>query len=255
MSTKSATAKILAHIDRDEIISKLLLGISPKDISDNLNIRYVDIKDNSLLISEKDLNAFKKHSLDLYKTIRDDLQKTTTLTSGTSTDAQLAVTSNPQYKDALLKLANNELDVKTMLGSLIINVENRIGQIFDEIQSDPRNINTRTERLLNEYIDRLQGGLEKWHKYILQVPDQTIQHNISIQHIDSHITIFHDVIKRVLSNMDIETSLLFMELFNEEIGKLKVPVETKITPVDERFAEVKVINDQINKQLSDGYRE
>src|SRR5271157_2091974 len=123
MSTKSATHKILNHVDRDEIISKLLLGINPKDVSDNLYIRYVDIKDNSLLISEKDLNAFKKHSLDLYKTIRDDLQKTTSLT-GATTDAQLAVTSNPQYKDALLKLANNELDVKTMLGSLIINVEN-----------------------------------------------------------------------------------------------------------------------------------
>lgn len=254
MSIKSATAKILSHVDRDEIISKLLLGISPKDISDNLNIRYADIKDNSLLISEKDLNAFKKHSLDLYKTIHDDLQKTTSPT-GANIDAQLTITSNPQYKDALLKLANNELDVKTMLGSLILNIENRIGQIFDEIQSDPRNINTRTERLLNEYIDRLQGGLEKWHKYILQVPDQTIQHNISIQHIDSHITIFHDVIKKVLSNMDIETSLLFMELFNEEISKLKAPTEAKITPVEERFAEVKIINDQINKQLSDGYQE
>lgn len=252
---KSTTSKILSHPDREEIISKMLLGISTKDIYDNLNIRYADVGDPSLIISEKELTTFKKNSLDIYRTIQEDLHKTSTALANKDTNnVDLAVKSSPKYKEAMIKLANNELDIKTMLANLILSVENRVAQISDQIQQDPDTINSKTERLLAEYIDRLQNGIERWQKYIVGTPDQTIQHNVSIQHIDSHISVFYEAIRKTLSQMDIETSLYFMEVFNEEINKLKAPVEQKITPAEERLAEVKILNDQINQQLTEDHK-
>lgn len=247
---KNATQAVMEHCDRDEIISKLLLGISPKDIHSNLAVRYGDI-DKKLVISEASIASFKKNSLNIYKTIQEDLQKTSiALATHSADNVDLALKSNPQYKEAMLKLANNELDVKTMMGNLILSVEQRIAQLTDMVQQDPQNVNTKTERLIGEYIDRLNKGLEQWHKYVLQAPDQIVQHNISIQHIDSHIAVFYDVIKRVLAQMDIETSLYFMEVFEEEMSKIKAPAENKHLPVEERLAEVKILNDQINDKLN-----
>ena len=244
---KDATTKILEHPDRDEIISKLLLGISAKDISSNLSIRYGDV-DKKLILSESTISSFKKNSLNIYKTIQEDLHKTS-VALATGTEANLTIKSNPQYKEAMLKLANNELDVKTMLGNLILSVENRVAQLTDLIQQDPENINSKNERLLNEYIDRLQGALEKWHKYILQVPDHVSQVNVSVQHIDTQMAVLHEVIRRVLSHMDYETSLLFWDLLKEEMDKVKSS-ELRQKDVEERLTEVKILNDQINDKLN-----
>lgn len=246
---KSATDIILQHADHQEIISKLLLGISPKDIHDNLVVRYGDL-DKKMVIAESTILSFKKNSLNIYKTIQADLAKTSTaLATNSQDELNLTLQNNPTYKETLTKLANNELDIKTMLANLIMATQTRIAQIFDQIQEDPRNINTKTERLFNEYIDRLQAAIEKWQKYIVQTPDQVIQHNISVQHIDNQVTVFYNALRKVLAQMDIETSLYFMEVFNEELTKLN-PNDAKILPVEERLAEVKLLNDEINQKIN-----
>lgn len=252
MANKSSLQKIMSHPDRDEIINKLLLGIDPKDIHENLSIRYGDVGNRSLIISVKDLISFKNNSLDLYKTIQEDLQKTSAaLATKQTEELQLSIKESIAYKDAMIKLANNELDIKTMLGNLILACEMRISQIHTLIQEHPEEINTKTERLYTEYMDRLQAGIERWQKYVIGTPDSVVQHNVSVQHIDTHIAVFYEAIKRVLSQMDIESSLLFMELFNEEMNKLKAPKDPSIqTPVEARLAEVKSINDQIQRQIN-----
>lgn len=250
--SRSATDIILQHPDKDELISKLLQGISSEDIHKNLQIRYQDI-DKKLIVSIKVLDNFKKNSLDIYKTIQNDLRKVSTAITHSDADLQLTLQNNPTYRQTLEKVANNELDIKTMLANMIMATETRIAQIFDQIQADPDNVNTRTERLFNEYLDRFQSAIEKWQKYIIQSPDQIVQHNVSVQHIDSQMSVFHNTITRVLSQMDVESSLLFMNLYKEEMEKLQMPVDAPIAPVEERMAEVKSIHDQINKKLSDGY--
>jgi len=39
---KNALKKILEHPDKDEIISKLVIGITPKDIHDWLSAKYIN---------------------------------------------------------------------------------------------------------------------------------------------------------------------------------------------------------------------
>jgi len=43
----------------------------------------------------------------------------------------------------------------------------------------------------------------------------------NLQVVDQHISVFHDVIKEVLSQMDSDTLLYFMEVFDDKMAKLK----------------------------------
>jgi len=133
---------------------------------------------------------------------------------------------------------------------MCVAVETRLGQVFDTIQEDPRNINTRIDRVLIEYCEVLGGLLEKYHKFVEQPADLTIQHNVTLQVVDQHISVFHDVIKEVLSEMDLESSMLFMERFNERMGKLKPPTPEQFANTDVRLAEAKLLNETINKKLN-----
>lgn len=247
---KSALQKILQAPDRDEIISKLILGISPKDIHDNLSIRYSNVSEKNFIISEKDLKTFKDTSLDLYKMIKEDMTKTKLVENNVDEELKLAIQNNSTYRNTIQKLAKDELDLKTMIAEMMISIKMRFDQITDQIQMDPTTVNTRTERLWAEIFDRFDKAFTTYQKYIIQAPDQIIQHNVTVQTIDRHIDVLRDAVKNVLARMDIEASLLFLDMLNEEMEKLKAPSEIKTAPVEERMAEVKIINDQIIKQLN-----
>lgn len=252
MANKSSISKILEHPDRDEIISKLIIGISSKDINEWLAAKYTNINENKFVISEKSLISFKDNYLDLYTLIKEDLSKTkSAIVSSAEDELQLAVQDNPTYKSKMIEIASGELDIKKMLGNMIVAIETRAAQIFDEIQADPRNINTRNERVLIEYFDKLGANLERWSKYVLQTPDQVIQHNVTVQHIDQHVQMVQEAIRETLAELDIEASLRFMEIFPEKIKKLKTPTEQGQAPTEVRLAEVKMLNETINKKLNE----
>ena len=224
MTRPKTYKKILEHPDKDEIINKLVIGQSTTDIHDWLKQKYTNVSEAKFVLSDKALKSFQDTYLDFYTEMQVDLSKTkTALANGTSDQLELAVKSNPSYKDALVKMANTELDIRSMVANLCINVETRIAQVFDEIQEDPRNINTKVDRLLIDYAEALGNILEKYYKFTEQPADQIIQHNVTLQVVDQHISVFHDVIKEILAEMDLESSMLFVERFNEKMSKLKAP--------------------------------
>jgi hypothetical protein len=256
MSKQPTYKKILEHPDKDEIISKLVIGISPTDIHDWLQSKYTNVSESKFILSEKMVKSFKDNYLDFYN---DMIQDLTLVKSAVATNTQdqlkLTVQSNPQYKDALLKVANNEWDIEKTMAIMVMNVETRLAQIFDIVQEDPRNINTKVERLMNDMVETLGGLLDKYHKWKEKpAADQIIQHNVTLQVVDQHISVFHDVIKEVLSQMDLETSLYFMEVFNDKMSKLKQPDGNgggNVPPSQEiRMAEVKLLNETINQKIN-----
>lgn len=249
--SKQALVKILNHPDREEIIAKLVLDISCKDIKQWLSEKYSGINSTKFQLSEASLKVFKEKYLDIYNTIKEDVTKASNLSSNIDQDLKLAVSNNNTYKNVIIKAAENELDIKKMLANMIIAIETRAAQIFDEIQSDPKSINTRNDRILIEYFDSLGAAIEKHAKYVLNTPDQVIQHNVTVQHIDQHVHLLQDAIRETLADMDVETSLKFLEVFNDKMSKLKPPSENKQLPIDVRMAEVRSFNDQINKKLSE----
>lgn len=250
---KNSVKKLLDHHDKDEIISKLIIGISPKDIHEWLKAKYSEANEKSLVLSENLIKNFQKNYLDIYSMLQEDVNKTRNALATSSEDSlELSVKNNSAYKSAMLDLANNEVDVKKMITRLCLNVEIRLGQIFDLIQRDPEKIDTRVDRLLTEYIDKFQVVLEKYYKYVEQGPDQVIQHNITLQAVDQHISVFHDVIKEILSQMDVESAMYFMEVFNDKMSKLKPPSDNlNIVHPDIKLAEAKILNQTINEKLNE----
>ena len=248
---KNALKKILDHPDKDEIIAKLILDVAPKDINEWLANKYTNVSEKQIVIAEKSIKTFKDNYLDVYNMIQEDIVKTKqALATNTEASLELAVRENSTYKSKMLELAGKEIDVRQMVAHLCIAVETRLGQVFDEIQEDPRNINSRIDRVLIEYGELLGGLLEKYYKFTESPADLTIQHNVTLQVVDQHISVFHDVIREVLSQLDLESSMLFMELFNEKMSKLKPPTPDTIPNTDIKLAEAKLLNETINKKLN-----
>ena len=251
---KPTYKKILEHPDKDEIISKLVLGLTTSDIHDWLKSKYSTVSENKFVLSDKTLNSFKSTYLDFYNEMQNDLAKTkSALTTGgasTSDDLSLIVKGNPVYQDALLNAANTELDIDRIMARMAINVENRVSQIYDTIQENPRDINTKIDRVFIEYIEALGNLLDKYYKWKEAPANQIMQHNVTIQVVDQHISVFHDVIKKVLSQMDLETFMYFMEVFDEEFSKLKLPAPEASPSQEVKLAEAKLLNETINQKIN-----
>lgn len=244
--------KILEHPDREEIISKLIIGIPPKDIYDWLKAKYTNVSEAKFVIAEKTIKSFQDNYLDIYNMIRSDLSNTkAAVASNTEEQLELAVQNNITYKSKMLELANKELNIREMVTRLCAIIEIRFAQVFDEIQENPRDINTRVDRMLKEYGELLGSLLEKYYKFTEEPSGQVIQHNVTLQVVDQHISVFYDVIKEVLSHMDLETSLYFMDVFNEKMSKLKPPTEKDFPNTDIRLAEAKLLSETINKKLNE----
>ena len=248
---KTSLKKILEHPDKDEIIAKSIIGVSAKDIHDFLEAKYTNISEAKFVIAEKSLQSFQDNYLDVYNLIQEDIAKSK-LAVATNTEEQLdlSVKENPAYKSKMLELASKEIDVRKIIANLCVAIETRLAQVFDEIQSDPRNINTRVDRLLIEYADTLGNILEKYYKFTEVQPSHIVQNNVTLQVVDQHISVFHDVIRDVLSQMDLETSLYFMDVFNQKMNKLKF-AEKETLNTDMKLAEAKLLNETINKKINE----
>lgn len=249
---QNALKKILEHPDKDEIISKLVIGIPAKDINEWLAAKYTNVSEAKFVIAEKSIKSFQDNYLDIYNTIQQDLAKTkVAVATSTEEELELSVNNLPAYKSIMLKTASEELDIRKIIKNLCIAIETRLSQVFDEIQEDPRNINTRVDRLLIDYAETLGNILEKYYKFTEAPVDTVVQHNVTLQVVDQHISVFHDVIREVLSQMDVETSLYFVEKFNEAFAKLRQPAEKEVIGTDVRLAEAKLLNETINKKLNE----
>lgn len=248
---KTSLKKILDHPDRDEIISKLVIGISPKDIHEWLTNKYVNVSETKFVISEKVVKSFQDNYLDIYTVIKEDFAKAkSSLANSTEEQLELSIKDNPTYKNLVLQTVGKELDLKQSISQLCVAVETRLAQIYDYIQENPRDVNTRIDRILIEYVDKLGGLLEKAYKIMNNGPDQVVQHNITVQHMDQYVFVIYEAIKLTLEQMDIESSIYFMERFNENINKIQDPNNKVIRPVEERLAEVKALNEAINQKIN-----
>jgi hypothetical protein len=254
MSQQPSYQKILDHIDRDEIISKLCIGIEPQEIYEWLADKYSDISQKKFVLTVKVLKSFKDTYLDFYTKVRDDVinTKRAIQTSSFNDDIQLTVANNPAYKDMIKSVAdtelNNAINIKKMLANMIVAVENRTAQLYDLTQ-EQGTFDTRTMRVLGEWFELLGSNLERWHKIVEGGPDQIIQHNVSVQHnLDQYTSIFYNAIRETLSQMDTEAALVFMEKFNSILDKVKLPTQAQITQ-EQKTKEIELINQNITQTL------
>lgn len=244
--TKTNVAQIfLAHPDKDEIVSKLLLGISPSDISEWLGAKYSEVNDQRLALSINFIKKVQDDYLDFYTQVKDDLEKRRSPDLVLQEDIQ----GTPAYQKALEKYIDSEIDVKVIVKRMVVNVEARISQMYDIIQEDPRNF--KADRTLLEWFNTLGGVLEKYDGIINGNQEQVnIQNNINIQVLDTHMNAIYDIIREILTMLDYETSLRFIELWTERTQSLLKAPDQQIIPVEQRLVEVKKTEQSVEKALN-----
>jgi hypothetical protein len=246
MNKSNIALKILEHIDRDEIIAKLLSGAPIADIHEWLASKYVNEGEDKFVLSQKVISTFQKDYLDIYSIIRDDLTKTKTNQLSPEAELNLEVQGNLTYRKTLEKYLDSELDIKVMIKRVLATIETRIEQMFDLIQEDPRNI--KIDRTLIEWFNTLISLMEKYDAIQNgSLENVNIQNNINIQVLDDHINVVYKIIKDILSKLDYDTSLVFIDMFNEEMQKIK-PNEKEILPLDARLAEVRIMNETVSSK-------
>jgi hypothetical protein len=239
--------RILSHPDKDEVISKLLANIPPSEIAESLAARYNPETEKQFIISENYIKKFQSEYLDIYTMVKEDLYKTQQNKAAPSTALQQDIQGSEAYHKALEKYIDSEVDIKVMLKKMIVNVEARVSQIFDIVQQDPENI--KPDRTLIEWFNTMLAALEKYDTILNGSPEQiNIQNNINIQVVDDRINIIFNLMREILSRLDYDTSLLFVEMWNEEMSKLG-PVAPPILPIETRAAEVKILEETIAKKL------
>lgn len=249
--SKVVIDKIKNHPDRDEVISKLLIGIPTKDIHEWLDSKYSAVSERKFVIAEKALDKFKDDYLDIYTMVQQDLA-ITKMAMKSGTDIELNVANLPTYQNILIETASKELDIRETVRKLCIAIETRLAQVFDQIQEDPRNINTKVDRLMIDYMELFGNILEKYYKFTEEPQQVSVNHNVTLQVVDQHITVFHDVVKEILSQMDLESSLYFMEIFKQKMSVLQLPEKDapiKSTDPKIRLAEAEILSETINKKL------
>jgi hypothetical protein len=246
--SKKIAETIIQHPDKDELIAKLLANVPPSEITEWLAAKYTLDGEKKFIISTKSIITFKKDYLDFYNIVREDIVKTkSNLTA--EQELQMEIQGSPKYHRVLEKYINNELDIKLVVKRCVAAVELRVEQMYDLVQEDPRNI--KMDRTLKEWFDTMITLLEKYDNILNGSPDQiNIQNNINIQVVDQHINVVYNVIKEILSRLDYDTSLLFIDLFNEEMKKLK-PSEDTILPQDKRLSEAKILSETVSTKLQE----
>lgn len=244
-------SKILAHPDKDEIISKLVNGVKTKDVSDWLKLKYPNSNQAHLRLSGKMLKEFVDNNLDLYNTLKNDIAD---VKAGNKQDKKIAesLLNNKTYRERLNELADNDIDIKRVITEVVFLIRERIEQYFDKIQENPGNL--KPDYGLIKWFEVLLNATEKFDKIINKAPDQVIQHNITMQAMDQHTAIFQDVIREVLAELDPEASFLFMDKMREKLSALAPPELDKPLTQEKRLAEAKILMAQaedIKEEIED----
>ena len=211
---------LLAHPDKDDIISRLSSGHSAKDIAVWIRTKY--IKNPELCLSEKNLKEFGVEYLDFYKIIANDVKSAKQIIATNPEDVEKelskTVKGNSKYKERIAELAENKINVRDMLIRILSIVEDRIADIYENMTSEHVG---KPDYIMIQYFNTLSLYIEKYFKYIEEKPDHVIQHNVSIEHADKRFSILQEAIRDTLSELDLEVSLQFMPKLQEKLAQLQ----------------------------------
>jgi len=240
-------SKILAHPNKDEIISKLMTGIKPKDVADWLKLKYPEKEQLHLRLSVSLLKEFTDSHGDMYAQMQQDVAK---VKNGQVPAKKIAesLLNNKSYQERLNELADKEIDFKKKLRDIVLMIESRLEQYFDKMQENPENL--RPDKMLIEWFRLLLEAADKANKVINEAPDMVVQHNVNVQTINQHTIFLQDAIRETMAEVDPQMAFLFMEKMNEKMMLLEEP---QIIPMslEKKTNEVKVLGAKVEKIMGD----
>lgn len=236
-------SKILDHPDKDEIISQLIGGIAPKEVSNWLKLKYPQKDQAHLRVSGAMLQTFLSKHANLAEHLREHIQEAK---EETKIDKRIyeSLLDNKSYKERLNALADEEIDIKQVVKDTLLIIRERSMQMFDLIQQDPTSKSLKPDYALIKYFEILLNAIEKFDKIHNNAPDQVIQHNITVEMIEQQSVIFQEAFRRVLAQLDQDHSMHLIELFNKEMRRLQPPAEDVYSSRD-RLEDAKLLKERV----------
>lgn len=252
-------AKVLTHPDRDQIISRLTSGESSRDVSAWLKEKYPYPKDTSKHISYNTLNEFRTKHLNIHGAAMTEMRTMVAEARGEEIDQELsqAVKKNPTYREKVNQVIDTEINWRMKLMQFMSVVETRFEQLFDRTQDNPSAF--KADYVMIDWMRTMMEMVEKIRK-IEGAPDQIIQHNVTIQMVEEHSALIQEALRQTFAEIDLETSLILMDKYSENLEKLKNRRENisknrimeKICSVVE---EVKVLPQDIQENNDESFHE
>jgi len=213
-----AFPKVLTHPNKDMIVKLLTDGKGVRYVSKVLKEMYPE--EPSKRISVQTLQAFRKEHLKLEGDVLEDIKKTKRLKERKreSKKEHTLVKHLPSYKRKLEEVADMHLDIRTSLAQVDTLIKARLENFFDMAQAGQA---TRDdEKLLQGYFDRYFTVIQHWAKYVENMADQRIDHNINVTVVNEQMDMLRTAVVRVLQRMDPQEALKFMEELDKEMNSL-----------------------------------
>lgn len=236
-----ADNKILNHADREEIIQKLLDGVSPEKINKWLISKYPD--DKSKHITSITVGKFRKEYLNIDQEAARIIKRERQLQNASlphnpnalsfpdkpdeseeaySLRVKDTLLSSPNYRDRLKGVVDAHLDAPRLMKELHALLEARIEVYFNEVAGNPKVADVlKADKMFLEFValaKDLIGDFKKIENEYNAVPDEgTIDLNV----VQEQIGIVRDVVKELLTELDPNLALEFMDKLNTRLSATK----------------------------------
>ncbi len=221
--TKTITAvgfeKVLKHMDKEEIIKRLISGDSTKSIELWLKKKHPKVA--RLQISSVTLQKFRKENLNIEGDVLDSIKQARLEADISAKEAEVKsiITSSNAYQEKLNEIVTSELDVTRKLLEMDKIMSNRIETYFNAINSNEK-VNDRQDKMFLDYLKEYRGIMQDWKKYVEGVADQKIEHNVNVNIVNDQVTILKNIVFEVLQELDPSMIPIFVEKINVKLGRI-----------------------------------
>lgn len=231
-------SKILKHPDHEEIIRRLTDGESVRKVVAWMKEKYPDNK--SLRLTNPTVQAFRKEYLKLDGKVLQDIQEQRLVTQRTVKEQQRQskLESTNAYQEKINSIADSHLDVANKILRLDAIIEDRMEYWFNAIGNGEATPG-QADKEMRQYIDRQMQLLQQYKKFVEGMADHTVEHTINIKIFNDQIVIFRDIIRDILSELNPDKAIKFMDMVNKRLSGASYQVE-RPAPVD-----IEIINDML----------
>jgi hypothetical protein len=238
-----ADSKILNHPDREEIIQKLVSGLSPNKVNDWLNEKYSKEEDKHNRITVKAISDFRTRYLNLnreaVRILKKERQKKELglphnanagsfleRTEETEEEHELRVKEtllqSPTYREKLKEISEATLDGPRMIKELVALIQSRLEVYFNEIASGSTIGNTiKADKQFAEYVGLMKDLVKDAKKIEDEYNTQPDAGQVQLNVVHEQIGLIRDTVKDLLNEFAPELALEFMDRLNRKLTTLK----------------------------------
>jgi len=211
--------KILHHVNKEEIISRLTNGESVRSVEKWLKEKYPRSK--HLWVTAVTLQDFRKKNLQLEGRVLKDIQDAGLMQRQKNSEVELQhkLNESDAYNRKLNEIVDSKLDVARKILELDTIIEDRMEYWFNAVKSGEETAG-RGDKELRQFMDRQMNLLAQYKKFVEGLADKTIDYNVNITVINDQINIIRDVIRDCISELSPEQAMLFMDRLNKRMGEL-----------------------------------